>query len=81
VGLTSSRYQCWWYSDLLGWQFDAYPTPDQALARLREVEARRHFTRGVAIDIEEHLTSQDGYLTQREFEEAHRRFTEEHTDA
>lgn len=81
MGLTPSRYQCWWYSEALGWRCDAYPTPDQALARLREVDDRHHVTRGVAIDMQKHLTSQDGYLAQEEFEEAHRKFTEETTHA
>jgi hypothetical protein len=81
VGLSPRRFQCWWYSRLLGWQCDAYPTPDQALARLGEVEAREHFTRGVAIDIAEHLTGQEGYATYQEFTDRHRQYTEEDTNA
>ena len=66
---------------MLGWQCDAYPTPDQALARLRELEERQHFSRGVAIDMQEHLTGQEGYPTQQEFSELHRQYTEEYTNA
>jgi len=72
-----NRYQCWWYSSLLGWRCDAYPTPGQAQSRLEEVQDREHFTRGLAIDMQEHLTSQEGYPTQQEFEARHQRFNEE----
>ena len=70
------RYQCWWESELLGQRCDTYPTAEQALARLEEVEQREYFIRGVVIDMQEHLTSQEGYPTQQEFDAKHRRFTE-----
>ena len=71
------RYQCWWESTLLGKQCDAYPTPEQALARLEELKQREFFMRGVVIDMQEHLTSQDEFQTQQEFERKHTRFTED----
>lgn len=73
-----TRYQCRWESELLGRRCDAYPSPEQALERLEEVKQREFFIRGVVIDIEEHLTSQDEFQTREEFERGHRRFTEEH---
>lgn len=73
----NTRYQCWWESELLGQRCDAYPTPEQALTRLEEVEQREYFIRGVVIDMQEHLTGQDNYLTPEEFERNHRKFTEE----
>lgn len=74
----NTRFQCWWESELLGQQCDAYPTPEQALARLEEVEQREYFIRGIAIDIEEHLIGKPEYQTQEAFEHDHRRFTEEY---
>lgn len=74
--MEATRYQCWWYSDLLGWRCDGYPTPGQAEARLEEVREREHFTRGLAVDMEEHLTGQEDYPTQKEFERRHENWTE-----
>lgn len=74
-----NRYQCWWYSELLGTRCDAYPTPEQAKARLEEVERRKHFIRGLVIDMQEHLTSQGSIPTQQEFDERHRKYTEQVT--
>lgn len=74
----NTRFQCWWESELLGKKCDAYPTPEQAMGRLEEVEQREYFIRGVVIDMEEHLTSQEEYQTQQEFERDHRRFTEDY---
>lgn len=71
-----NRYQCWWYSSLLGWRCDAYPMPGPANARLEEVQDREYFTRGLVIDMEEHLTSQEGYSTRQEFERYHAQYTE-----
>lgn len=72
-----NRFQCWWYSDLLGWRCDAYPNPGQATDRLEDVQTREHFTRGLVIDMQEHLTSQEGYPTRQEFDQRHQRFNEE----
>lgn len=74
-----NRFQCWWHSKLLGWMCDAYPTPRQADARLKEVQEREYFTKGLVVDMEEHLTGQEEYLTQQEFDQRHKQFTEQVT--
>ncbi|UTF55983.1 hypothetical protein [Natronosalvus rutilus] len=74
----NTRYQCWWESELLGQRCDAYPSPDQAMGRLEEVKQREYFIRGVVIDMQEHLTSQEAYQTQQAFERDHQQFTEEY---
>lgn len=77
VSVGPNRYQVWWHSRVLGTRCDAYPRPELAISRLEELEQREHFIRGVVIDMQEHLTGQDEYQTQREFEREHKRFTEE----
>lgn len=72
-----NRYQVWWESSLLGKQCEAFPRPEQAITRLEEVEQREFFVQGVAIDIVEHLTSQEEFKTQQEFEQEHKQFTKE----
>jgi len=72
-----NRYQCWWYSEVLGWRCDAYPTPGQAQGRLEDVQTREHFTRGLVIDMQEHLTGQGAIPTREEFERRHKRYTEQ----
>lgn len=72
-----NRYQCWWQSELLGWRCDAYPTPGQATDRLEDVQQREHFIRGLAIDMQDHLTSQAAIPTRQEFDRRHAAFTQE----
>lgn len=72
-----NRYQVWWESSLLGRQCDAYPDPGRAMSRLDEVEQREFFVQGVVIDMQEHLTSQEDFKTQQEFEQEHKQFTKE----
>lgn len=75
--LGPNRYQVWWESSLVGMKCDAYPDPGQAMARLEELEQREYFVRGVVIDMQEHLTGQEGHQTREEFEQKHEQFTTE----
>lgn len=47
------------------------------MTRLDEVEQREFFVQGVVIDMQEHLTSQEDFKTQQEFEQEHKQFTKE----